>query len=162
MHVSRRHGPTKRGVVKGCGHMILKHCIIGQCQTGVLVSSILSLSSLLRPSILGQTRQCSNISPDSCCRGNLILCELMCVSVVIVVYCAGIGINIHTTSLSSSSSSPFPPPPSPVSSSSLSLFSPPLFFSLLLFFLSSSSFSSPVAPLHLPFTHSQHALLFCR
>ena len=153
--------------------MMLKHCIIGQCQAGVLVSSILSLSSLLRPSILGQTRQCSNISPDSCCRGNLILCELMCVSAVIVVYCAGM--YVHTTSLSSSSSSfppplplfLFPSPPSPVSSSLPSLFSPPLIFpppllSLLLFFPSSSSFSSPVAPLHLPFTHSQHALLFCR
>ena len=143
--------------------MIQKRCIIGQCQTGVLVSSILSLSSLLHPSILGQTRQCSNISPDSCCRGNLILCELMCV--LAASDCAAIGINGYTTSLSISflsflfsfpCSSSFPLPFS----------SFPCFLFLTFFYsvfpppLLSLSFSSPVPPL--PLTHSQHALLFCR
>ena len=164
MHVSRRHGPTKRGVVKGCGHMILKHCIIGQCQTGVLVSSILSLSSLLRPSILGQTRQCSNISPDSCCRGNLILCELMCVSAVIVVYCW----NKHThyqleqfllfSFPSSSSSFPLPFSSFPCFFFLTLPFSPPLLFpppllSLLLWPL--FIFPSPTANMRCYFVGDQ-------
>ena len=153
MHVSRRHGPTKRGVVTHDAETLCHRLMSNRC-TGIF--NPLYLSSLLHPSILGQTRQCSNISPDSCCRGNLILCELMCVSAVIVGYYQLE--HFFFFSFPSSSSFPFPSPPVSVSSSSS--FST-LFF-LLLFFPSSFSFSSPVCPVHLYLTHSQHALLFCR
>ena len=132
MHVSRRHGPTKRGVVTHDAETLYHRLMSNRC-TGIF--NPLYLSSLLHPSILGQTRQCSNISPDSCCRGNLILCELMCVSAVIVGYYQLE--HFFFFSFPSSSSCPLP------FSSCLcfffliffySLFPPPL-LSFLLFFL---------------------------